>query len=395
MYAVVGKPVVHSRSPEMFNAAFRARRMNSVYLRLASMNAADALRTAKEIGLRGLSVTAPYKERFIGLMDELDRKAEKVGAVNAVLIESKKAVGFNTDVYGVTQALTSHGVKLKEEKALVIGAGGAARAAVSALVDAGAEVMIANRTVSKALTTARAFGCEHVLLNDAVLKEAMEDIDVIVSCVSTAERLVPRALLRKEMVVLDANYSTRSALVKDAESKGCRMIDGRELLLFQGLKSFELFTGEKAPESVMRNAVCCERNTMTRREDTGGEQYGCRSVRQRKVGKRNISLIGFMGSGKTTVAGEISKHSGMRVVDVDMRIERGAGTPICEIFQREGETFFRKLEREEIGKLESVRDSVISCGGGAILDPRNVNVLREISMVVWLWANERTVVKKD
>lgn len=255
LYAVVGRPIAHSQSPAMHNSAFRALGIPVRYGRLTAGSAREALQKARALGVQGLNVTAPFKEEFARYCDWLDRTARTLGAVNTVVFQKGRALGYNTDVYGVAQALRSHQVVLKGRKAVVLGAGGAARAATFVLVTSGAEVTVASRTVSKARAIAEAMGCRHSSLQPPALKRIFQGAGIVVSAVSTAKRIVPPGLLNGDQVILEANYATRTALKRDAEESGVEVIDGREWLLFQGAKAFEIFTRRKAPIDAMRMAV--------------------------------------------------------------------------------------------------------------------------------------------
>lgn len=255
LYAVVGRPITHSRSPAMHNSAFRAMGIPARYVRLNAGSAQEALKKARALGIQGLNVTAPFKEDFARNCDRLDRTARTLGAVNTVVFREGRTLGYNTDVYGVAHALRSHKVVLKGRNAVVLGAGGAAKAAAFALVSSGTEVTVANRTVSKARAIAEAMGCMHSSLRPLALKRIFQGTEIVVSTVSTPKRIVPPSLLNGNQVILEANYSTRTALTRDAEQRGVKVIEGREWLLFQGARAFEIFTQRKAPIDVMRMAI--------------------------------------------------------------------------------------------------------------------------------------------
>lgn len=255
LYAVVGKSVTQSRSPALHQEAFRALGIPARYVRVAVRSAEEGLRRAQSLGVKGMNVTAPFKEDFFRLCDTVSTTAKTTGAVNTVVIRNGRLVGHNTDVYGVAQALRSHGVTLKGKKAVVLGAGGAAKAAVHALFSGGAKVTVANRTAQKARGIAESMGCGHSSLRSAELREALRNAEIVVSAVSTTERIVPRNVLKGTMTILEAYYTAETALMRVARQKGCKVIDGREWLLFQGAKAFEIFTRRQAPLEVMRKAV--------------------------------------------------------------------------------------------------------------------------------------------
>lgn len=376
LFAVTGNPILHSLSPRMHNAAFEALGIDATYTRLVAENADDALRSAMEIEITGLNVTSPFKEEMAKLCDTLNENAKQAGAVNTILIQNGKQnfkiSGFNTDVVGVKNALVNNGVKLGGANALVIGAGGAAKAAVIALAGSGANVTVANRTAEKAEQIAKRFGCEYSDVSG--LNEIVPKTDILVSAISTDQKLVPQEALEDNMVVLDANYSMESALVKGAKAAGCRIIDGREWLLHQGAATFEIFTGKKAPLDVIKKALYTNATKTTRTP--------------------NIALIGFMGSGKTTVAKGIARISKMQHIDIDENIEQKSGTKIKDIFENHGETRFRNMENAEITAIDGANNCVIACGGGAVINPQNVEILRKNCTVVWLTASPKTIFRR-
>ncbi|MCX6770315.1 MAG: hypothetical protein NT051_06630, partial [Candidatus Micrarchaeota archaeon] len=290
IFASTGKPIMQSASPQMHNAGFAACGIHAVYTRLAADSMEEALETALQIGMSGLNVTAPFKQTAFHLADSLDGNARATGAVNTLFIaKSGKTRGFNTDVDGVRGALAGAGVKLKGANAVVLGAGGAARAAAYALCKSGARVTVANRTIGKAKEIASRFGCSHCSLSGKSLARVLPRAQVIVSTLSTRERVVPSHLLKKGAVLLDAFYSSETSLSQDAALAGCKVIDGREWLLCQGAAALTLFPGTPAPIGAMRHALSASR-----------------------AGKKNIALIGFMGSGKSSVAKIIAKKTGFQ-----------------------------------------------------------------------------------
>jgi len=368
IYAVAGNPIMHSRSPSMFSAAFRALAIDAVYTRLAAGDAEDAAECMRAIGIAGLNITSPFKEEIMRCLDRVDDKAALIGAVNTVVNESGTLSGFNTDWEGVRDAFQENGYSLSGKKALVIGAGGAARAAVYALAAEGSEVVVCNRTPDKAAKIASEMGCNMASIAD--IDHEMKNTNILVSCLpAVPDHVVPPELLREEMVVLDANYSSETTLLRDARKAGCTIIDGREWLFFQGIAAFNRFTGREAPRSVMKEEL----------------------YRQNGEGKKNLALIGFMASGKTSVAQEMERKFGCSIVDIDKEIERATECTIPELFAARGEDGFRELERESVAQITELSHAVIACGGGAVLDEKNRAILRNNCHVVWLWADPQSV----
>lgn len=371
IFAVAGAPVLHSRSPEMFNEAFRGLPIDAVYTRLAGSKPEDVVRIAREVGMSGFNVTLPFKEGILPLLDGVDEDARAIGAVNTVIVREGRFFGYNTDSFGVTAALTAKGVTIKGGKAVVVGAGGAARAVVFGLCAQGADVVVVNRTFEKAQGLADAAGCGASSFEG--LDQEVADARVLIVCVPFSGRIVNSRALRKGLVVLDGNYGIGASLAEKAKRKGCHVIDGREWLLFQGARALTLFTGMDAPVEVMRKAL----------------------YKKRVARKGNIALIGFMGTGKSTIAGALSKKMGMPLVDIDQAVEEKTGYTISEIFRDEGERVFRNMESREIGHIGNMpHQAIISCGGGAVLSERNREILRRYCTVVWLWAREETILER-
>lgn len=371
IFAVAGNPVLHSRSPALFNAAFGELSIDAVYTRLAASNPRDIIESIPAIGLSGVNITSPFKEEIIPFLDDMDREAHNIGAVNTVVVEEGKLKGYNTDHLGASQAFLQNGISLFQKKVLVLGAGGAAKAAVFGLVKERARVVICNRTLNKALRMALDFGCRAATLEN--MEGELRDADILLSCLpSLNTRIVNVPALTERLTVLDANYQTETQLSKDARSRGCNVIDGREWLLFQGIEAFTRFTGLQPPIDTMRSAL-----------------YG-KPMRK----KSNIALIGFMGTGKTSVAHDLGRVTGKPVLDIDRTIEEKTGHSIQEIFALQGETGFRAVEKDEIGKIAHISDTVIACGGGVVVDAENIAALKETCIVVWLWADEDTILKR-
>lgn len=373
LYGVIGNPVAHSRSPLMFNPAFENLKMDAVYIRLASRNLEEALEAVRGLGLKGFNVTAPYKGSIIPLLDSIGSEVGSIGVANTVVVDPDGLIGHNTDGYGAALALIEGGVKPKEHRFLILGAGGAAKAAAHELVGKGAKVTIANRSLEKAKELAETLNCGLCSFDETEISEAAGEADVIVSCVSTLERIIPKASIRKEHIILDANYYAMSALVEDAIGAGSEVVDGMEWLLHQGVKAFEIFTSQEAPVEIMRDSL-----------------YDF----HRRFGNHDVALIGPMGSGKTVVGKALAEKMNARFVDTDQEIQERLGKTITEIFQQHGETTFREYEKRVVEEVFLGRRQVVALGGGAHLDPDNLARLRATAFNVLLWAPIETLIER-
>ena len=264
---LIGCPVTHSVSPQMHNAAFKALGLNYVYLafEVAVEDLETAVRGLKAIGVAGFNVTIPHKINVMKYLDELDESAEEAGAVNTVASEDGLLIGYNTDVYGVMKALEGFNLP-KTKPALIIGAGGAARAAANALMKIGFdEIVIANRTVEKARQLAdwiKSTGRKAYSHGLDRLGYIARGCGVIINATSIGmlphanETLLTSKNIPEDSIVLDLVYNPpKTKLLREAERAGAKIISGIEVLIHQGARAFELWTRCKAPIDVMRRAV--------------------------------------------------------------------------------------------------------------------------------------------
>jgi 3-dehydroquinate dehydratase/shikimate dehydrogenase len=262
---IVGSPVAHSASPIMHNLAFKSLGLDFVYLAFEVDDAGEffkrfVLPPTREIDwrLRGLSVTIPYKTSVAPFLDEIDATAERVGAVNTVVIRDGSVKGYNTDVEGAIRPLESV-LPLDGHSCGVIGAGGAARALTYGLMRKGARVKIFARDVSRARGLAESFGVPVCPLDSL----QSSDVQIVINTTPAGMRghserasPVPPRALRDRLVAYDLIYNPlETQFLKDARAEGCRVIGGLEMLVAQAALQFKLWTGEEAPLDLMRRAV--------------------------------------------------------------------------------------------------------------------------------------------
>lgn len=372
IYAVTGKPIAHSLSPELFNHAFQKEGIEAVYTRLGVDTAGQALDLAGQIGLRGLNVTAPFKEEMAAMMDRLDSQAREIGAVNGVVFREGLSLGFNTDPQGVIGAFARNGVELRGKEAAVIGAGGAAQAAVYGLTTSGANVRVLNRNFSRAAKVAERFGCRPEPIES--LPRVLRSVEIVIAAVSAAESPVKPGWLRPGQVLLDASYS-HTKLSALARRRGCRVVDGSDWLLFQAAAAFHFFAGRQLDPEVLREALV--------------------SAAARRVNRRDVSLIGMMGAGKTTVGKTLAAVRGLECIDTDAMVEKKAGISISRIFESRGEDLFRRLESRVLGQLGGEkRRTIYALGGGALSRPDNREIVKNHSFVIWLWTDPDQILNR-
>jgi len=247
LYGVFGNPVRHSLSPVIHNGAFQRMGLNAVYLAFEVKDLEEAVRGIKGLGIRGVSVTLPFKTQIIPFLDQLDEVAGKIQAVNTIRHEGGKLFGYNTDWSGALGALEEK-VDLKGKRIYLLGTGGAARAIAFGLKERGCQVFIGGRSSKKAAALAEELGMVHRPFPFV----GRLDADVLVNATSAGmspndeESPIPKEVLDKEMTVMDIVYKPlKTKLLREAEERGCRTIDGLEMLARQGAAQIEIWTGRK------------------------------------------------------------------------------------------------------------------------------------------------------
>jgi 3-dehydroquinate dehydratase/shikimate dehydrogenase len=256
VYGVAGDPVAHSLSPAIMNTALRRENVNGVYLALHAKTLPDLLQCVREIPVHGLSITMPYKEAILRHLDNTDSHTTKVGACNTVVrAQDGKLYGFNTDTSGVVRPLEQR-ITLDKAKVLVLGAGGAARAAVFGLKERGCEVYILNRSLGPAQNLARSAHAR--LMKRADLKKA--SFDVIINATPVGMGNSQESPLQEKEInarfVFDMIYDpVDTRLVQMARARGATIIPGIEMFVHQAARQFEIWTGKPAPWDEMLQVV--------------------------------------------------------------------------------------------------------------------------------------------
>ena len=269
VYAVIGDPIDHSMSPTIQNAAFRSIGLNAIYIpfRVESAGLRFAIQGLKSLGVRGFNVTTPHKTAMLQYLDEVETKAAEIGSINTVKSDEGTLTGFNTDGAGALNALKEVGVSPDGKSILLFGAGGAARAIAHALAGYRCEIILVNRTISRAQRLANLlrtkFGIQAncVSLSSKSMRRTVENADVILNASSmgmAGNENVPvsKKWLRSDQCVFDIVYKpVRTRLLRNAVIAGARTIDGLDMLVSQGACSFSIWTGKKAPVSEMRRSI--------------------------------------------------------------------------------------------------------------------------------------------
>ena len=277
--AVFGDPVAHSKSPLFQNAALRSCGLPVQYVKIhvRSEELPDALKALPAAGFLGTNVTIPHKGGALATVDEADDYARKSGAVNTVVVEGERLIGFNTDGPGLLRALREEfSVDLRDLRVLLLGAGGAGRAiAVQCAFESCERLVLVNRTFERARRLAEELSpyfrsdrlvgpaerIEAIPFNERAIREQLAKTDLVINATSVGMRrtdppLIPAGLLTANLMVYDTVYAAgKSRLIEDAEAAGARATNGLSMLLHQGALSFEIWFGRAAPLEVMRAAL--------------------------------------------------------------------------------------------------------------------------------------------
>jgi shikimate dehydrogenase len=262
IYGIIGDPVAHSLSPVMHNAAFDKIGIDAVYLAflVSPEEVGDAIRGAKSLGIAGLNVTIPLKEKALFFVD-VEEVAKKIGAVNT--IDFSSGVGYNTDGIGSLRILKEVVGKIKGKNVLIVGAGGAAKA-ISFYLDAeGARVTIANRTKERGAQLASKLRNADFISLGVELEKRIEASDVLINATSVGMHpnedatLVRADMMHPDLVVFDIVYNPlETKLLREAKRAGVKKtVDGVKMLVYQGAASFRIWTKKEPPIETMEKAV--------------------------------------------------------------------------------------------------------------------------------------------
>ena len=273
--AVIGDPIAHSLSPAIHNAAFRSLGMDLVYVpfRVRANELKAAIEGIRSLGVLGVNVTMPHKTRVVPLLDAIEKTALQIGAVNTIVRNDGRLRGYNTDGQAALAVLQSLARSLRGRRAVILGAGGAARAIVYYLSKTVESIAILNRTRSKGSSIAskiarlRGITCRSYGLSKASLERELGQADLLVNTIPAdafarlGNILIQERLVREDMVVFDVNYEPKNDFLVNAKLAGAKATDGLDMLVRQAALSFTLWTGREAPIDIMREAAIQARAT--------------------------------------------------------------------------------------------------------------------------------------
>ncbi len=266
LYCVFGNPTRHSLSPRMHNAAFQHFNLNAVYLAFEPVSIEGAIHAMRSLPINGASITIPYKTEILRLIDTISPLAEKIGSVNTLHNSNGVISGDCTDGYGALLCFTGRGISIKNKYVLIIGNGGSARAIAYTLLHEGARVIIAGRNLNRINRLVNDIKLHYNDASSILIPDLTADffsqIDIIIN--TTPVGMSPDidsvpiqpGFLSSRHCVMDIVYSPPETLfLREASAAGCMTIEGRMMLLYQGVRQFEIWTDQKAPVDIMKQAL--------------------------------------------------------------------------------------------------------------------------------------------
>ena len=315
-------------------------------------------------GYDGVNVTIPYKKDVMCYLDGISEEAAAIGSVNTISFTDGKRRGYNTDYFGLKTLLETNGIILLKKRVAILGAGGAARCAWRLAHDEGAaEVVVVSRHPAQADKDLGAIGYDAL--------DRFESIDVLINTTpvgmspDTGHCPAKSDIVQKSSSIVDIIYNPpETLLLQEAKKFGKVYANGLLMLSAQGIKAQEIWNNESYGSDVYRDVFEHLRRTF-------------------EMPKTNIVLIGMPGSGKTSIGKRLAKKLGMHFIDTDALIESKHG-PIPDIFREQGEPRFREYEHEAARQAASLTRTVISTGGGIILDARNMQTLGQTGVIAFL-----------
>jgi shikimate dehydrogenase len=256
---LIGDPVEHSLSPLIHNAGYLALGINYAYVSFRVKDIERAIEGIRGLGIRGASITLPHKTSAIKYIDRLDPHAEEIGAVNTIVNDEGVLTGYNTDGDGALQALEEV-TSLRGKKAVLIGGGGAASAIALGLKKKRVKLVVLNRTEDKAIKLAKQVNAEDSGSLEKLSLIASADILINATSVGmwpqASQSIIPQRLLHNRLTVFDTVYNPKETrLLIEARERGCAIVYGYKMLLYQAARQFELFTGRQPPLAAMESAL--------------------------------------------------------------------------------------------------------------------------------------------
>ncbi len=380
-YGLFGWPLGHTMSPELHAQLFDAAHIEADYIAIAvpPEDLEEALKLAQE-KLQGINVTIPHKKSVIPLLDEVEPNAAGLHSVNTIHFKNGRSIGYNTDIFGFAATLEKDNVELRGRKTVLLGYGGAAAVMAYHCVASGAHLFITGRSLDKARALRTQLLCTfpHAKIGVCTRRHIPKDTQIIINGTPLGmfphEEKTPLYFLpHKTEYVFDAIYNPPlTSVMCLAHSRKTRVRNGLYMLIMQAAAAQTIWNGTQFDPSTCDSI---HRRVLAK--------MAVKRLHE-KHHKRNLVLCGFMGSGKTTVGRRLSRLTGFKHIDADIYLEEKENRKISDIFASDGEQAFRDLETKYLREICKTDGAVISLGGGAILRPENVEIIKENGFLIHL-----------
>lgn len=350
-YGLIGEKLSHSFSKIIHNE------LADYEYELKEISREDLPRFMTEADFKAINVTIPYKQDVIPFLDVISDNAKTIGAVNTIVNKNGKLYGYNTDFLGLKALIEKNNISVENKKVLILGSGGTSKTAYAVADYLGAsEIFVVSRKAGKSTIT---YEQAYTLQNDAQIIINTTPCGMYPNIGNSAIDIDNFPFLE---AVLDAVYNPlSSALIVNAKKRGLKADGGLYMLVSQAAFAVEKFLDEKIPQSKT------------------GEVY-----KKLLLDKRNLVFIGMPGCGKSTIGKETAKRLSKCFIDTDFEIAEETGKTIPQIFEDAGEAGFRKIETDIIKRISAKQSLVIATGGGAVLNPVNIDFLKENGIIVFI-----------
>lgn len=350
-YGLIGKKLGHSYSPDIHNM------IGDYKYELKEIPPEELDAFMVERNFKAINVTIPYKQDVIKHLAEISDAAKEIGAVNTIVNRDGKLFGDNTDWLGLRDLINHAGITIEGKKVLILGTGGTSKTATYVAKKMGAsEVLIVSRRSSE----------DTITYEEAVQNH--KDAGVIIN--TTPSGMFPEIHAKPIDIssfenlsgIVDAIFNPfRTELVMDGKARGIKSIGGLYMLVAQAVYAADRFHNKEFDKKIIDKIY----NTIL-------------------DSKQNIVLIGMPSCGKTTIGNQLNKATNKKIIDIDKEIVNKIGMPISDYFAANGEPAFRKIEHETIAEVASVNSCIISTGGGCVLNPDNIRMLKQNGKVVFI-----------
>ncbi len=361
-FAVFGSPILHSKSPYLYNHFFKQNNINAFYTRCYANTADETFELFHKLKFKGANITAPLKKDVVQFCDSVEANALQINAVNTIVRHNDKILGFNTDWKGVYHSFQQHGVDLNNKKIAVIGAGSAAASAIFAIKNCfkNSKITIINRSNNINLSTQ--FNLD-VIVIDRNINKILNSYDIIVITIPKPEELLSDVVFSRNQIILFADYKSNE-YISQVKNQAKLVISGENWLINQAIPAMKYFTGtDKFSQKILPKNY----------ENT--------------ISTNNIYLIGFSAAGKTTTGRLLAQKLNWNFVDLDAEIECYENKNIMKIFSENGEEYFRMLESQMLQKISMLQHNVVALGGGCIGENRNQQIIRQTGITIYIYSD--------